>query len=164
MKTATAHTLWPDSVFAVYPVSRHWHFNYPHCASSLARNGANRKSMAIFPFQPHAVALLRLRAAINQTRVFPQPLATTDNPETRDLGLKTRGVRAQYHTRSVHFRIPNFVTIPRFCNCLRFHPAVARLSIPLAARGRGIMRILLMVADTRRSATAEDGNSKNGQG
>ena len=31
-------------------------------------------------------------ATINKTRVYPKPLATINNAETRDLGLKTRGV------------------------------------------------------------------------
>ena len=58
---------------------------------SPPRNGANRKRLAIFPFQPLAVALLRLPATINMTRVVPRPLATVRNTETRDRGLKTRG-------------------------------------------------------------------------
>ena len=39
-----------------------------------------------------ADALLRLPAAIDHTHMFPRPLAATNNAETRDLGLITRGM------------------------------------------------------------------------
>ena len=45
----------------------------------------------LFPLPSSAVALFQLPATINQTRVYPQHLATTKNAETRDLGLKIRG-------------------------------------------------------------------------
>ena len=51
--------------------------------------------MAIYPFQPLAVALLRLSATINQTRMFPRPLAAINNAETRDLGLGFVGLRVR---------------------------------------------------------------------
>ena len=74
-----------------------------------------------------AVALLRLPATINHTRVFPRPLAATNNAETRDLGLKTRGGTP---------------------NCT---PVVARLGIPLAASYQGAMRALSKVANSARA-------------
>ena len=40
-----------------------------------------------FPFQPHAVALLRLSSTVNTIRLVPRPLATINNAETRDLGF-----------------------------------------------------------------------------
>ena len=85
------HALWPSDVFSVCAVSRHGHFIGTDWTLTWPRNGANRKRLAIFPFQPLAIALLRLPATINQTHMFPQPLAATNNAETRDLGLMTRG-------------------------------------------------------------------------
>ena len=85
------HTLWPSDGFAICAVSRHWCSIVGDWTSSSPRNGANRKRLAIFPFQPLAVALLRLPSTINRTRVFPQSLATISNTETRDRGLKTCG-------------------------------------------------------------------------
>ena len=40
--------------FAICAVSRHWHFIVGDRTSISPRNGANRKSLAIFPYQPHA--------------------------------------------------------------------------------------------------------------
>ena len=46
-----------------------------------------------------------LPATINQTHVFPRPLATTDNAETRDLVLKTRGVVRRPRTTPLRSRV-----------------------------------------------------------
>ena len=50
-------TLWPSDGFAICAVSRQGHFIVGDWTSSSPRNGANRKRLAIFPFQPSAVAL-----------------------------------------------------------------------------------------------------------
>ena len=53
-----SHTLWPSDGFAICAVSRQGHFIVGDWTSSSPRNGANRKRLAIFPFQPLALALL----------------------------------------------------------------------------------------------------------
>ena len=133
--------LWPSDGFAICAVSRHGHFIVEDWTSSSSRNGANRKRLAIFPFQPLAVALLRLPSTINRTRVFPQPLATISNAKTRDRGLKAQGLCAA----------PNHTPWSRVCG------------VSLLAYDQGTRCTLLIVTDTRKSTTAEYGNRKNGQ-
>ena len=109
-RRGAVHAPWRSDGFAVCAVSRHRLFCTSHRALSLTRNGANRKRLAIFPFQPHAVALLRLSAPINQMRAFPRPLTTVNNAETRDLGYKdAAGARPADHTPMIARPI-----IPRF--------------------------------------------------
>ena len=76
---------------------------------------------------------LSVSATTNQTRVFPRPIVTSNNVETRDLGLKTRGGRAP----EAHACAPTYL-----------QPAVARLSVSLAARGQGAKCTLSMVTDS----------------
>ena len=56
---SNSHTLWPSDGFAICAVSRHGHFIVGDWTSSSPRNGANRKRLATFPFQPLAVALFQ---------------------------------------------------------------------------------------------------------
>ena len=44
------------------------------------------------PYPAPRGRVLSPSATINWTRVYPKPLATINNAEMRDLGLKTRGV------------------------------------------------------------------------
>ena len=91
--------------------------------------------------------LLRAPAGIraNQQNAHgPLPMSQKQSDETRDRGLKIRGV--QYDARHTELM-----------------PAVARLSISLAARNQGTTCARSTGADRRKSATAEDGNSTNGQ-
>ena len=80
----------------------------------------------------------------NKVRMIPKRFAAIKKPQTRDLGLKIRGV--QYDARHTELM-----------------PAVARLGVPLAARDQGTKRARSTGADRRKSATAEDGNGNNGQ-
>ena len=97
-----------------------------------------------FPVQPSAVALLWLPATINQAHVFPRPVATVNNAETRDLGLMTReGCGMPANSRP-------WTDDTRRDPPERIH-AVARLSVPLAARDQGTKCALLMVADRERA-------------
>ena len=90
------------------------------------------------------VALLRLSTTIDLTRVFPQPLVTTDNAETRDLGLKTReGVRRPRRPYACGRKSQCFAR-----NTSRNKPVVARLSVLLVARDYGIKCAFSMVADS----------------
>ena len=52
--------------FSVCAVSRHGYFIGTDCTRTWSRNGANRKRLAICPFQPLAVALLRLFAPVTK--------------------------------------------------------------------------------------------------
>ena len=168
VKKPTLAHLWPSDGFAICAVSRHWHSIVGDWTSGSPRNSANRKRLAIFPCQPHAVALLRLPVTINQTHVFPQPLVTTDNAETRDLGLKTRGGCAlpEPHARiSLGLSgIPNNPSAScEAAGCRAssdrpsLFPAVARLSVSLVVSGQGTMCILLTVADMERARPREAG-------
>ena len=76
----------------------------------------------MFSVQPLAVALLWLPATINQTHVFPQPVATINNAETRDLGLR-------------HVGLYDAPLRSRVCG------------VSLFAYDQGTMRTLLTVAD-----------------
>ena len=97
---------WPSDVFALCAVSRHWHLIVIDWLLRLPRNGANRKSMAIFPVTVFRGRALSVSATINQPRVFPRPLATINNAETRDLGLKTRVVVRCPRTTSQQGSVP----------------------------------------------------------
>ena len=138
--------------FAICAVSRHWHFIVGDWTSSSLRNGANRKRLAIFPYRPHAVALLRLPVTVNKVRVFPQPLATTYDAETRDLGLKTHRDQCYARHPDLQIRGLNARGSARHPN---HTPAVAHLSVPLAASGQGTMCTLLTVADIERARPRE---------
>ena len=85
---------------------------------------------------------LSVSAIINEMRVFPQPLATTDNAETRDLGLKTRKVVR--HPRTTPLR-------SRVCG------------VSLFAHDQGTRRTLLIVTGIQKSATAEIDQASEGQ-
>ena len=93
--------------------------------------------MAILSVPSSRGRALSVSATINQMRVFPQLLATTDNAETRDLGFKTHGTPA--------VGIRGFTVMRDAPN---HKPTVARLSVSLAARGRVTMCTLSMVADS----------------
>ena len=93
---------------------------------SPPRNGANRKRLAI-PVPASRGRAPSRPATINLTHVFPRPLATTDNAETCDLVLKTRGVVRRPRTTPLRSRV---------------------CGISLLAYDQGFMRTLLTVAGT----------------
>ena len=97
--------------------------------------------MAVTIFRGRA---LSLSATVNKVRMVPKRFAAIKKLQTRDLGLKIRGV--QYDARRTELM-----------------PAVARLGVPLAARDQGAKCARSTGADRRKSATAEDGNGKNGE-
>ena len=74
-----------------------------HCHSSDAENSRNRSNLATGPVTVFRVRARAVYATINQTRVYPQHLATTDNAETRDLGFVSWGRRIT-HTSLTHAR------------------------------------------------------------
>ena len=69
-------------------------------------------------------------------------MATSETPQTRDRGMKVCVGEAVCGSGA---------TPP----CLQ--PAVARLSVPLAANGQGTMRVLLVVSDMERARPREAG-------
>ena len=81
-------------------IAKGWPFSVPASRISPERECASCEAGAM-----RGVALLRLPTTINQTCVFPHPLATADNVETRDLGLKARGVLRHPRTTPPRSRV-----------------------------------------------------------
>ena len=118
---------WPSDVFAVCAVSRHWHFVVADLESKSAAKRRKPQKVGHIPVPASRGRAPSRPATINLTHVFPRPLATTDNAETRDLVLKTRGVVRRPRTTPLRSRV---------------------CGISLLAYDQGFKRTLLTVAGT----------------